>query len=139
MALRDLLHNIQVVEALAPTAVAANGASAGAIIDTQGYDSVCFAIHAGTLTDGTYTPSIEEGDASNLSDTGAVAAGDLIGTIAGATFAATADNTVKRLGYKGSKRYLRLTVTAASVGQAGGGAISAVAILGNPRNAPVAQ
>lgn len=135
MASRDGHHNSKTVVALAPQAIAADGAKVGPIIDTAGFESVEFVIASGTLTDGDYTPSFEEGDTANLADTAAVAAGDLIGTIAAATFALADDVKTKKIGYRGTKRYLRLTVTGANIA-AGGGLIGAVAVLGHPRSQP---
>jgi len=134
MAFRDLHNNIHVTNALNPQAIGSNTTVAGAIIDTQGYSSLEFAIVSGTLTDGSYTPSMLEGDAANLSDSATVAAGDLLGTIAGATFALTDDNVTKKLGYRGTKRYVKLSITSAAVTT--GGTIGAVAIQGHPRNGP---
>jgi hypothetical protein len=131
---KDLHANVKISKAMSVTAISGNGTTNGDIIDRAGYQSVVFALLSGTLTDGTYTPSITEGDAADLSD-GADAT-DLHGTVAGATFAATADNAVKKLGYRGSKRYIRLNVTAAGVTT--GGTISAIAIQGGPEIAPVA-
>ena len=136
MATRDLHNNVEPKVGLNTTAVSSDTATAGAIIDTAGFESLEFVIQSGTLTDGTYTPSLTEGDASDLSDGATVAAGDMIGTVAAATFAATDDNAVKRIGYKGSKRYVRLTVT--SAGTTSGGTVGAVAILGHPHSAPTA-
>ena len=132
MASRDLHSNINAVLALKHTAISANGATNGEIIDTLGFGSVEFVIQSGTLTDGTYTPSLTVGDAANLSD--GIAATKLLGTIAGATFAATDDDTVKRIGYSGHRRYVRLTITAASV--TSGGAMMATAVLGHPMTGP---
>jgi hypothetical protein len=137
MATRDLHNNIEPSVALNTTAISSDTTTNGTnIVDTAGFESVEFLIQSGTLTDGTYTPSITEGDASDLSGGNAVAASDLIGTIAGATFAATDDNKVKRLGYKGSKRYVRLNITSASTST--GGTIGAIAVLGHPHDAPTA-
>ena len=134
--MRDLHHNVKLSNALDATAIAANGATDGEIIDTQGFQSLEFAIKSETLTDGTYTPSLTEGDVADLSDGAAVAAGDLLGTVAGATFAATDDNKVKKIGDRGLKRYARLTITAAGV--TNGGTLSAIAVQGHALTAPVA-
>ncbi len=107
-----------------------------AIIDLQGYNSAEFLLQSATLTDGAFAPSITEGNQANLSDGTAVSAADLIGTIAAATFAATDDNVVKRLGYGGSKRYIRLSITATGVTT--GGTMGAVALRGDPLHAPAA-
>lgn len=134
--MRDLHHNLNLTTALNTAAIGSNTTTNGAIIDTKGFSSLEFAIKSGTLTDGTYTPALTEGDASDLSDGTAVAAGDLLGTIAGATFAATDDNKVKKIGYTGGKRYVRLSLV--TTGVTTGGTIGAIAIQGHPSFAPVA-
>lgn len=132
MASRDLHSNINAVLALKHTAISANGATNGEIIDTLGFGSVEFIIQSGALTDGTYTPSITVGDASDLSD--GASATKFLGTVAGATFASTDDDKVKRIGYSGHRRYVRLTITAASVTT--GGAMMATAVLGHALSGP---
>lgn len=136
MASRDLHNNIEPKVALNSAAITTNTTTNGVIVDTAGFESVEFVILSAALTDGTYTPSITEGDASDLSGGSATATADLIGTVAGATFAATDDNTVKRIGYKGSKRYVRLNLT--SAGTTSGGTLGAIAVLGHPHDAPTA-
>lgn len=137
MTTRDLHNNIEPKVALNSAAIASNTTTDGTnIIDTAGFESVEFLLLSGSLTDGTYTPVITAGDASDLSDGAAAPAGDLIGTIAAATFAAADDNKVKRVGYKGSKRYVRLDITSAGV--TSGGSLSALAVLGHPHDAPTA-
>ena len=131
--MRDLHHNISAVSALNPQVVTTSAVN-GAIVDTLGYNAVEFIFTSATITDGTsYTVSISEGDAANLSDAAAVT--DLLGSAP--VFAATDDNTTKRVGVVGTgKRYLRATLT--PVGATSGGTFSAVAILGHPLSAPVA-
>ena len=79
-------------------------------------------------------PSLTHGDTSNLADGTAVTAAEMLGTVAAASLALADDNAVKRLGYKGHKRYVRLTVTASAVTT--GGTVSAIALLGAPALAP---
>ncbi len=134
--MRDLHHNLGFLVALNTAAITSNTTTNGVIIDTKGFDSLEFVILTGTLTDGTYTPALIEGDDPALADGAAVAAGDLLGTVAGATIAATDDNKVKKLGYRGNKRFVRLTLV--STGATTGGTIGAVAVQGHPRSAPVA-
>jgi hypothetical protein len=55
----------------------------------------------------------------------------LLGTEAGASFIFSDDNAVRKLGYLGGKRYVRLTITPAS--NTGAWLVSAVAIKGTPR------
>lgn len=137
MATRDLHNNIEPFVALNAAAISSSTTTNGTnIIDTAGYESVEFLILSATLTDGSYTPVITAGDASDLSGGSAAPSGDLIGTIAGATFAATDDNKVKRIGYKGAHRYVRLDITSAGV--TSGGTLGALAVLGHPHDAPTA-
>ncbi len=131
--MRDLVHNIGTDTALAPQVITTSAVN-GAIIDLLGFNSVAFAVTAGTITDGTsYTASLTEGDAADLSGGNAVAVADVLGTLP--VFAATDDNLTRRCGYVGTKRYVRLTLTPA--GATSGGTFSAVAIKGHPASAPV--
>lgn len=136
MATRDIYNNLNDLVAFTTQAVTTDTTTAGAIIDTQGFSSLLFVMLAGTLTDGTYTPLIEHGDDSGLSDAAAVPDDQLNGTEAGAAFAATDDDVTKSIGYVGDKRYVRLSLVSAST--TSGGTLSAVALRGTPNLAPVA-
>ena len=127
---RDLYSLIAVRTAIAPRVVASNALITGNVIDTQDFKSLAFILASGVLVDGTYTPVITVGDQPNLSDGVAAPASDLIGTIAAATFAATDDNVVKKIGYRGGRRYARLDLQPAGV--TSGGPIGVSAILGDP-------
>lgn len=132
--MRDMHHNISPVVAFQTTAIGSDTTTGGKVVDLQGFDSVEFVIQSGALTDGTYTPLVEEGDQSDLSDASAVADADLLGTESDAAFADTDDNAVKRIGYRGGKRYVRLSVVSASTTT--GGTISAVALRGHAGDVP---
>jgi hypothetical protein len=134
--MRDLHNNIKVESALNVSSITTNTTTVGSIIDTQGYDALEFIMRSGTLTDGTFTPLIEEGDAANLSDATAVADADLLGTEAAAAFILTDDNAVKKVGYIGNKRYVRLSVV--STGITSGGTMSAISIKGRAADRPIA-
>lgn len=132
---KDLHSDIKVSRAISPAAAIANNAATDSqIIDTIGYESLLFVINAGALTDGTLTPSLQEGDAANLSDAANVAAGDTHGS--SAVINATDDNVVRKIGYRGNKRYVRLRLTQA--GATAGGFVDAVAVQGHPQTQPVA-
>lgn len=134
--MRDLMNNIDVKRVIAPVSVADTTAQVGQIIDRRGFDSLTYLIALGSIADAdaTFTVLLEEGDAANLSDAAAVADADLIGTEALAAFQFDSDNACRKLGYKGSKRYTRLTIT--PVANASAALLSAVAVLGHPRLAP---
>ena len=87
-----------------------------AMLDRKGFESVTYVISAGSLADvdATFTVSISEGDVSNLSDAAAPATADLLGTTALASFTFSDDDKVFKLGYIGSKRYTRITITPAN-------------------------
>ncbi len=130
-----MINSVKILEGLAPQVISTNTTTAGAIVDTQGFDSLTWAIQSGTLTDGTYTVLIEEGDAANLSDAAAVADADLTNTELSASFVdLTDDNQASKIGYIGSKRYVRLSIVSAATTV--GALIGSVAILGNPSDKP---
>ena len=138
--MRDLMNHIAPKRAISPAAaVTDNTAFVSQIIDTQGYDSLTFLILTGALADAdaTFTALVEHGDASNLSDAAAVPDDSLLGTEALASFTFADDDKVFKIGYVGSKRYVRLTVTPAS--NTGNAFVSAVALLGHPHWAPTAN
>lgn len=138
--MRDFLNSLHPVRALSPAAaVADNTPYVSQIIDLLGYEGCCFLLLAGGIADAdtTLTVLLEHGDAANLSDAAAVADAQLVGTeaLAGLTFAD--DNEPRKLGYIGSKRYLRMTVTPAN--NSGNIFLSILALLGKPRYAPTAN
>jgi hypothetical protein len=138
--MRDMMNNIHPVPAIAPVVVADNTAQVSAIIDLRDYDGCTFVIQTGTLADAdaTFAVTLDHGDAANLSDATAVtAATGLIGTTALAGFNFADDGECRKIGYAGSRRYVRLTVTPAT--NTGNAPIAAVAILGLPRIAATAN
>lgn len=137
---RENHNNIQVKRAISPVnAGSGDTAIVSQIIDTQGYDSAEFIIATGSLADAdaTFTVLVEDGDNSSLNDNVAVADDQLVGTEAVASFAFGDDNEVRKIGYVGSKRYIRLTITPAN--NTGDVYVAAICILGNPNVLPVTQ
>lgn len=137
--MKDMFNQIKLVRALSPVNVGGNVAQVSEIVDRAGFDACTFAILTGGLSDSdaTFTVLLEESENSNFSSSNAVADSDLIGTEAGASFIFSDDNQQRKLGYKGNKRYLRLTITPANNAAATAGTvIAAVAILGSPRTLP---
>jgi hypothetical protein len=103
-----------VKRAISPVSVADNTAQVSQIIDRQGYDGLTFVIALGSIADAdaTFAVTIDEGDVSGTCRMlQPVAAADLIGTTTLAGFQFDSDNACRKLGYKGSKRYVRLTIT----------------------------
>ena len=137
--MKDLLNNIHVARAISPVSVSDNTAQVSQIIDRRGFDSLTFVIAAGSVADAdvTFTVLVEDGDNSGLSDAAAVADAELLGTELLAGFQFDDDNEPRKIGYLGSKRYVRLTITPAN--NASAALVSAVAILGHPSLAPTAN
>lgn len=137
--MKDLFNQIHPLRVISPVSVADTTAQVGQIIDKRGFESLTYVIATGSIADAdaTFTVLLEEGDAANLSDAAAVADADLLGTEALAAFQYDDDNETRKLGYIGSKRYTRLTIT--PVGNASAAVLSAVAILGNPAISPTAN
>lgn len=136
--MQSLYQNIQTRRALSPVAaVVDNTAFVSQIIDMQSYASMMFVLLIGAIADldATFTVLLEEGDNSALSDAAAVADSDMVGTEATATFLFSGDDTTEKLEYVGAKRYVRLTITPAA--NSGNIFLAAVALMGNPRHAPV--
>lgn len=90
------------------------------IIDMQSYLSCIFIVAVGTFSDAdaTSTVLLEEADASDMSGANAVADADMLpsgtGQEASTAFIFSDDNIVRALGYVGTKRYIRLTITPAN-------------------------
>jgi hypothetical protein len=137
--MNDLFDNIAIAHAISPVSVSDNTAQTGQIIDRQGYGSLTFAIALGNLADAdaTFSVLVEHGDDPALSDAETADAGDLLGTAALAGFTFADDNATRKIGYRGAKRYVRLTITPSS--NASAALFSAVALLGHPRSAPTAN
>lgn len=140
MASKDLANNIYPKRGLSPAAATTdNTAYVSQVVDTVGFESVTFItlIGANTDADATFTTLVEDSDASG---SGFAAVDDkfLIGTEALASFQFDDDNEVRKIGYVGPKRYVRVTITPANNG-AGNIFISGAWILGHPRDLPTAN
>lgn len=134
--MRDGLSCKRIRPLLEPkVAITDNTAAVSAIIDCQGYDMVTLAFVTGTDADAdaTFTVLLEEGDNSGLSDNAAVADADMVSMTAGsvpetaAAFTFADDFETRAIGYLGSKRYIRLTITPAA--NTGNFFVAGVAIL----------
>lgn len=136
--LLDLHNEIDVRAAITPVVITDDTPSVSAIIDLAGARGLEFVLSLGTLSDANATAVVlvEHGDVSNLSDAAAVADDDLLGTEALAGFQFNDDGETRKIGYKGSKRYVRLTVTPS--GNTGNIPLCAIAIVHGVMKQPVA-
>ena len=143
MNLNEMHSNTQPRRVVGPVAIGANGTITGKVIDRQGFGGVEFVSQYGAVvTTGTVVTLVAfEGDVTGTMTS--VADADLLGTealasrLAGATTTGTGSQVAKRLGYIGSKRYVR--VDAVKTGTTSVGCVNVTAILFNPSVAPVAN
>lgn len=141
--MRGLHYIMNHKRSIGPVAVGTTGVGqTGKIVDRKGFKDVEFVFGYGTITatNATLTVTIKEGDVTGTMTS--VADADLDGTEAGAGIAAGTPRTSdanklvsKRLGYKGTKRYvqafIKSTITATTPVFAG-------VVLSRPEAAPVA-
>ena len=127
--MKDLYSNLGVVPALAPAVQAS--ATTGPAIDLRGFGGVVFALDTGAIVGaGDFGVVLQHSDTTTGGAFVDVPAA-LVTSNAPATLTAAG---AFKLGYRGGKRYVRLSLT-----KAGGTSIAAgaVAILGQPAVAPV--
>ena len=142
--MHDLHNNSRAVRSIDPAALTTVAGIAGKVIDRQGFGGVefIFAYGATGASTADIPVVIKEGDVTGTLTS--VADADLIGTEALAGVAAGTPKTsgvsqqvVKRIGYKGSKRYVQVSLT--NAGTTSAGLIWADALLFNPEQAPVSN
>ena len=117
--------------ALSVTSITANGTTNGNVIDTAHYEALEFLLISGTITDGAYAVTLQHGAAADGSDMANVDADEMLGD---ADFAATDDNTARRIGYIGKQRYVRVVITASGITT--GGSIGAIALRAKAHHKP---
>lgn len=102
--MQSLKERFTTTQVMAPAARTTTFTSSA--IDLANVEHNVLYLEPGTLTDGTFTPKLQECATSGGSYTD-VAAADLDGT-----FAAVASNTIQKVAYIGALRYVKLVVTA---------------------------
>ena len=140
--MKDHHEIIRTAVAIAPVAVGTTGTGqTGKIHDLSGYGGVEFVFAYGTITatNATLLPIIKEGDVTGTMTS--VADADLLGTellagVAAATprTSGVSKNVTKRIGYKGSKRYVQVAKLSSTV--TAGTLVSVTAVLHSPAIAP---
>ncbi len=110
---RDAHNTLVYKAALGINRVADDTAQTGITIDMQGFESVEFVILTGVIADSnaTFAVDMEEDSDSGMATATAVADRDLLGTEALAAFDFGDDDAIRKIGYKGHKRFVRCNVT----------------------------
>ena len=141
--MNDLHNSTRAVMAIVPAAIGANGTKTGLVVDRQGYGGDEWVISYGsvTTTGSVVTVVAFEGDVTgtltSIADTALLGTEALASLAAGARVAGTGKEVVKRLGYVGNKRYVRLNVVQTGVTSVG--VVGAAAVLHNPSVRPTAN
>lgn len=100
---REQSSTVKVAEAIRPAVFAGN--ATGQAVDTQGFDSLTFMVCVGAIAGaGNMTVKVQESVDLAFSTPIDVAAADLVGAFT----TPLVTNTVQKIGYRGTKRYVRL-------------------------------
>lgn len=127
--MRDIVNNIDAQSSIDPSIPTSTQTGVG--IDLQGFSGAMLAFIIGTLTDGVHTLTMEESDVLGSGYT-TVAAAEMEGTLGVAV-----SDTNQRVGYKGTKRYIR-AINTITGSPSTGCEIAAVVNRGIANRAPVA-
>jgi len=134
---RDIRSNLKPAIAFEPQTISSDTTTTGEIIDTKDFDGGIVFTQMVNYTSGTFTPKLEDGDDSGLSDAAVVADANLIGDVKTgqeADAALTASQLVSSLGVVNNlKRYLRLSI----VSSLGANGIVAASVHGKSEVAPI--
>ena len=127
----DLKNNVTVSSGFDPQALSSTTDIVGNIIDMQGFDSLTFVLQTDAIAASNLAAVllIEEDDASNLASASAVADADLLGTEADTAITQATASASLSIGYTGSKRYVRPTLTVTT--NDGTDVVSCLAIKGS--------
>lgn len=138
--MRDLMNQLHFKPALAPAAaVTDNTAQVSTILDVYGFGSAVLAFVTGTLTDAdaTFAVTFNESNDPAMAGANAVAATDMTGTTALASFTFADDIECRKIGYIGSKRFIQATITPSA--NTGNLFVAGMWVQGHPASAPPAN
>ena len=143
MASKDLHSDVTAVLSIAPVTRTTDANGTG--VDVSKYESaelVFFTGIEGVTLSGTDKIALEIEESNDDSTYTDVAVADLRGEESEGTVKTLDDNAetpaIYRVGYKGSKRYIRAVVNFSGT-HGTGTPVSALVLLGHPRNAPLTQ
>ena len=127
--MRDLSSNIGVVQVVAPAVLSATNTSDP--VDLLGLNGAAIVVNTGAIvSSGDFTPKVQHSDTTTSGDFADVAAADLVGTFPASLEA----NSVAKVSYIGTKRYLRTVLTKNGGTSIAGG----VVMVSNPLDKPAA-
>jgi hypothetical protein len=125
MSSRDISLELDTKQSVAPQSI--GGAVSGTGVDLAGYEAAVVVLSNGAATAAATIKVQESTDNSTFTD---VADADLIGLTGNTSGVAQTASTIVKVGYVGSKRYIRVATTAGTAAL-----FSAVVLRGRPRHA----
>ena len=134
--MRDGSTTAKLSTAIAAVDAADNTLVTGLTIDTANFDTLTFEFNVGIMADAaaTWVVTVYDDDASGMGTEAAVDDAFLIGTEAAVSWDEADDATVRKIGYIGPKRYVRVKVLPAD--NAGASPFSCTAIQGHAKKGP---
>lgn len=126
---RDMQNEISAAVTIAPAANRTANTT-GSAVDLAGFRAAVALVQYGTVTDGTWTATIEDSDDGS---TGWTTVTDLSGAFVARTSAN--DETVEEVAYLGTKRFIRVVVTE-TVASTTGALFNALIVRGAPITKP---
>jgi len=128
----DLRSNIKAGVSIVP-AVHTAATVTGTSVDVSEGKSAAVIVSTGARTGGTYAFSLEHSDESAANFV-AVPASQLDGTFANFAAAGDVNKVLNRVGYKGTRKFLRVVATGTSTPNM---AFAVTVLVGNPTDIPV--
>lgn len=136
--MRDTTNRLHLQPAFAPkAAVTDNTAQVSSTCDLKGYDSCMLAMITGTNADADVTYTVLVEDSADNATWAAVDDAYLNGTEVLAGFQFDDDGECRKIGYSGTKRYVRCTVTPAN--NTGNVFLAGVWVCGHASRQPTAN
>ena len=140
--MKDMTFDRGAVQLLAPSDIT-NTDTETSLLDTQGFEGAGIIVNVGALTGHTAGATtaliVEESDSTDGNSFTPVAPADLIGSLPTLDNATADANQLYSVGYRGTKRYIRVNIvhTEASSGTITATTIGVIGVLGFPRHMPI--
>jgi hypothetical protein len=140
--MKDMTFDRGAVQLLAPADIT-NTDTQSQLLDLSGFEGAGIIVNVGALTGhaagATTALIVEESDSTAANSFTPVAPADLVGSLPILDNAAADDNQLYSVGYRGTKRYIRVNIdhTEATPGTITSTVIGVTGVLGFPRHMPV--
>lgn len=138
--LKDIHNTMLQTTLLAQGSITGDGDTLSAIIDTVKFSGHEFLVIGSSINDGEHVITIQEGDEvddeatpTTIDDGTETATEDILATLANLTMTVADTGLTTRVGYIGSKRWLRVVLTSTSVSS--GAVFNIIAVQENPKKA----